>query len=187
MTEVLDGRVAIVTGGGHGIGRAYCEGLAHNGAAVVVAAIDGDAAERTASEPRSGGVRALEVQTDVAKEASTLAMAQRALDAFGRIDVLVNNAAVFATMPISRVPLNASRLVRRHVREARADSGGRCRQMDCRSGGERPCVRWWLPTCQHLQAEAAESHSQSRWVHATPAPATVWAACASERNCWAAG
>jgi len=105
VSEVLDGRVAIVTGGGHGIGKAYCEGLAKSGAAVVVAEIDGDAAERTASDLRNAGARALEVQTDVADESSTRTMAQRALDAFGRIDVLVNNAAVFATIPISRVPI----------------------------------------------------------------------------------
>lgn len=105
MTEVLDGRVAIVTGGGHGIGKAYCEGLAKSGAAVVVAEIDGDAAERTASDLRTSGCRALEVQTDVADESSAHRMAQRALDAFGRIDILVNNAAVFATIPISRVPI----------------------------------------------------------------------------------
>jgi 3-oxoacyl-[acyl-carrier protein] reductase len=105
MPGVLDGKVAIVTGGGHGIGKAYCEGLAQNGAAVVVAEVDGDAAERTASALRSGGARALEVQTDVASESSTQVMARRTLQAFGRIDVLVNNAAVFATIPISRVPL----------------------------------------------------------------------------------
>jgi 3-oxoacyl-[acyl-carrier protein] reductase len=105
MPGVLDGKVAIVTGGGHGIGKAYCEALAQNGAAVVVAEVDGDAAERTASALRNGGARALEVQTDVASESSTQAMAQRTLQAFGRIDVLVNNAAVFATIPISRVPL----------------------------------------------------------------------------------
>ena len=105
MAQLLERRVAIVTGGGHGIGKAYCEALAQNGAAVVVAEIDGDAAERTASALRSAGARAVEVQTDVADEASTRKMAQRALDAFGRIDVLVNNAAVFATIPISRVPI----------------------------------------------------------------------------------
>src|ERR1051326_8215620 len=105
MPGVLDGKVAIVTGGGHGIGKAYCQALAESGAAVVVAEVDGDAAERTASALRSAGSRALEVQTDVADERGTQAMAQRTLDAFGRIDVLVNNAAVFATIPISRVPL----------------------------------------------------------------------------------
>jgi 3-oxoacyl-[acyl-carrier protein] reductase len=105
MTGVLDGRVAIVTGGGHGIGKAYCEAMAESGAAVIVAEIDGDAAERTATELRGRGARALEVQTDVADEASTRAMAQRVLKAFGRIDVLVNNAAVFATIPVSRVSL----------------------------------------------------------------------------------
>lgn len=105
MTGRLDGRVAIVTGGGHGIGKAYCEGLAAEGSAIVVAEIDGDAAERTASELRKKGVRALEIATDVADEKSAQRMAERTLEAFGRIDVLINNAAVFATIPISRVPL----------------------------------------------------------------------------------
>src|SRR5260370_31344282 len=105
MSDRLQGRVSIVTGGGHGIGKVYCEALAGEGAAVVVAEIDGDAAERTASSLRASGARALEVATDVADEQSTERMAQRALSAFGRIDVLVNNAAVFATIPISRVPL----------------------------------------------------------------------------------
>jgi 3-oxoacyl-[acyl-carrier protein] reductase len=105
MGDRLQGRVAIVTGGGNGIGKAYCEALAAEGAAVAVAEIDGDAAERTASSLRSSGARAVEIQTDVADEQSTARMAERTLSAFGRIDVLVNNAAVFATIPISRVPL----------------------------------------------------------------------------------
>jgi 3-oxoacyl-[acyl-carrier protein] reductase len=70
-----------------------------------VAEIDGDAAERTAASLRASGARAVEIQTDVADEQSTVRMAERTLSAFGRIDVLVNNAAVFATIPISRVPL----------------------------------------------------------------------------------
>jgi 3-oxoacyl-[acyl-carrier protein] reductase len=105
MAQRLEGRVSIVTGGGHGIGKAYCEGLAREGAAVVVAEIDGDAAERTAASLRAAGARAIELPTDVADEKSTERMAERALSAFGRIDILVNNAAVFATVPISRVPL----------------------------------------------------------------------------------
>jgi 3-oxoacyl-[acyl-carrier protein] reductase len=105
MGDRLEGRVSIVTGGGNGIGKAYCEALAAQGAAVAVAEIDGDAAERTAASLRATGARALEIQTDVADEQSTQRMAERTLSAFGRIDVLVNNAAVFATIPISRVPL----------------------------------------------------------------------------------
>jgi 3-oxoacyl-[acyl-carrier protein] reductase len=105
MAHRLDGRVSIVTGGGHGIGKAYCEGLAAEGSALAIAEIDGDAAERVASSLRAMGVKAIEVATDVADEQSTQRMAERTLSAFGRIDVLVNNAAVFATIPISRVPL----------------------------------------------------------------------------------
>jgi 3-oxoacyl-[acyl-carrier protein] reductase len=105
MSHRLDGRVSIVTGGGHGIGKVYCEGLAAEGSAVVVAEIDGDAAERVAAHLRAAGAKAIEVATDVADEHSTQRMAEQTLSAFGRIDVLVNNAAVFATIPISRVPL----------------------------------------------------------------------------------
>jgi 3-oxoacyl-[acyl-carrier protein] reductase len=105
MSHRLDGRVSIVTGGGHGIGKVYCEGLAAEGSAVVVAEIDGDAAERVAADLRAAGATAIELATDVADEHSTQRMAEQTLSAFGRIDILVNNAAVFATIPISRVPL----------------------------------------------------------------------------------
>ena len=106
MANRLVGRAAIVTGGGHGIGKAYCRGLGGEGASVVVAEIDEEAAEKTAEMIREEvGVNALAVVTDVGNEASTRQMAEKTLERFGRIDVLVNNAAVFATIPISRVPL----------------------------------------------------------------------------------
>jgi 3-oxoacyl-[acyl-carrier protein] reductase len=97
----LEGRVAIVTGGGHGIGKAYAKRLAEEGAKLVVAEIDGAAAERVAAE-----VAGLAVRTDVADEASVQAMAVKAVERFGRIDVLVNNAAIFATVPMSRAPFD---------------------------------------------------------------------------------
>src|SRR5260370_30094482 len=65
----------------------------------------GEAAEGVAADLRAAGAKAIEVATDVADEQSTQRMASHTLSAFGRIDVLVNNAAVFATIPISRVPL----------------------------------------------------------------------------------
>jgi len=105
MGTRLEGRVAIVTGGGHGIGKAYCRALAREGARVVVAEIDPKAAEETSALVRDEGSEALAVPTDVADEASARAMAQATVERFGRIDVLVNNAAVFATIPISRVPI----------------------------------------------------------------------------------
>ena len=106
MAGRLDGRVVVVTGGGHGIGKAYCRGAAAEGARIVVAEIDRDAAQQTAEAiEREYGAESLAVPSDVADEASAREMAAKTLERFGRIDVLVNNAAVFATIPISRVPI----------------------------------------------------------------------------------
>src|ERR687885_2376959 len=99
----LEGKVAIVTGAGHGIGRAYALGLAQEGARILAADIDQAGAEETARQIAAAGGDALAVRTDVADVESTEAMARAAANRWGRIDVLVNNAAIFATIPISRV------------------------------------------------------------------------------------
>jgi NAD(P)-dependent dehydrogenase (short-subunit alcohol dehydrogenase family) len=89
----LDGRVAIVTGGARGIGRAYCLGLSAEGARVTVAdLIDG---EPVVKEIVDGGGEAIALHVDVSDAASTEAMARKTAEAFGRIDVLINNAAYF--------------------------------------------------------------------------------------------
>jgi len=98
----LEGRVAIVTGGGHGIGRAYAHRLAEEGASIVIAELDAKAAERVAGEVEG----ALGLRTDVADPASVEEMARRTLERFGRIDILVNNAAIFHTVPMSRAPFD---------------------------------------------------------------------------------
>ena len=98
----LKGKVAIVTGGGHGIGAAYCEGLAEEGAAVAVAELDADAAQEVAEKLKKKGYESLAVPTDVSSERSTKEMAARVVQAFGRIDVLINNAAIFSTIPMTR-------------------------------------------------------------------------------------
>jgi 3-oxoacyl-[acyl-carrier protein] reductase len=102
----LEGRVAIVTGGGHGIGKAYARRLAEDGAKIVIAEIDSAAAETVAADLSARGHAALAVRTDVAERASVEEMARRTVEAFGRIDVLVNNAAIFATVPMSREPFD---------------------------------------------------------------------------------
>jgi 3-oxoacyl-[acyl-carrier protein] reductase len=99
----LQDRVAIVTGGGNGIGRAYALGLAAEGARVLVADLDGEAAAETARQIEAAGGQALATRIDVADVESTEAMARAAADRWGRIDILVNNAAIFATVPMSRV------------------------------------------------------------------------------------
>src|SRR6266446_3656635 len=106
MAGRLAGKVAIVTGGGHGIGKAYALGLAREGAKVVVAEIDAIAAEAVAADLKRQRFEAIAVRTDVADRGSAEAMAKRAVEAFGRIDILVNNAAIFATVPMSRSPFD---------------------------------------------------------------------------------
>src|SRR5690606_23681234 len=91
----MDGRVVAVTGGAGMLGTVYARALAAAGAHVVVADIDGDAAaELAAAVTRESGVRALGVRVDVTDKASVEAMVRETLDAYGPLDVLVNNAAI---------------------------------------------------------------------------------------------
>ncbi|MQY31245.1 SDR family oxidoreductase [Nocardia aurantia] len=93
---VLTGKVAIVTGAGGGIGRAYARGLAEAGAAVVLADIAVEAARAAAAELTRDGLVAAAVAVDVTDEDSVAAMAAAAVDEFGSADILVNNAALMA-------------------------------------------------------------------------------------------
>jgi len=86
-------KVALVTGGGRGLGRAYCEALAREGATIVAADIR-DTADTVATIEAAGG-QAIGVHLDVAEMASCQAMADAAVERFGRIDVLINNAALY--------------------------------------------------------------------------------------------
>ena len=88
-------KVVIVTGGGQGIGKAYAEALAADGAKVVVAEINAENAAAVAKAIKGSGGEAIAVQTDVAKIDSAQNMAKATLDKYGRIDALVNNAAVY--------------------------------------------------------------------------------------------
>lgn len=100
----LKNKVAIVTGGGAGIGRATCELFAEEGAAVAIAERDANAGRETAEQITRKGGRALFVPTDVSDETSIQWMVAEVVKAFGRINVLVNNAAVFVLRGIEATP-----------------------------------------------------------------------------------
>ena len=94
----LNGRVAIVTGAGSGIGKAIAARLAQDGASVVVADVRN--AAQSAADIGTGGNAALGLDVDVTSESSVQGMAQEVARKFGRIDILVNNAAYFSSIPM---------------------------------------------------------------------------------------
>ena len=101
----LKGRTAIVTGAGRGIGKAMAARLAADGASVTIADIAGY--DVAAAELAKAGARTLGLKVDVSSESDTASMAEETLRAFGRIDILVNCAAMFATVklgPFEEIP-----------------------------------------------------------------------------------
>jgi 3-oxoacyl-[acyl-carrier protein] reductase len=102
----LDGKIALITGSGRNIGRATALRLAAEGAHIVVNARTNQAeADGVAREVRDLGVKALAVLADVAMKDQVDALAARALDAFGRVDILINNAAIRPHKPFTELTI----------------------------------------------------------------------------------
>ncbi len=95
MSNRLKDKVAIITGGGAGIGQATAILFAEEGAKVVIGDVDEIGGEATAAEIKSAGGEAVFVRADISQEADARKLTDEALRAFGRLDVLVNNAAAF--------------------------------------------------------------------------------------------
>jgi 3-oxoacyl-[acyl-carrier protein] reductase len=131
-------KVAVVTGAGQGIGEAYARALAAEGAAVGVAEINEETGRRVAGEITAAGGRALFVRTDIASPASAEQLAASVVDAFGGIDYLINNAAIFAGMRresllavdyeyfkrFMEVNMNGALIVTRAIYQRMAERGG---------------------------------------------------------------
>jgi 3-oxoacyl-[acyl-carrier protein] reductase len=99
--RLLEGKCAIVTGAGQGIGRAVAKGLAAQGCKVAIAELNADNGARVAEDIERAGGRALAVTTDVSDETAVGGMVGKTLREFGTIDILVNDAAVFPASSVS--------------------------------------------------------------------------------------
>ncbi|MCR4266547.1 SDR family NAD(P)-dependent oxidoreductase [Nitratireductor sp. ZSWI3] len=99
MSHELDGRSIIITGAARGIGEAMARGLAADGASLTIADIDGKTAEEVAASIREGGGKAIAATVDVSQRESVRAMIGAAVAAYGKLDVIFNNAGIAQTKP----------------------------------------------------------------------------------------
>lgn len=94
----LENKVAIITGGGQGIGRVFAHAFVREGARVVLADVNFENAQKTAQTLEAEGGEVLAVTADVADETSMNNMAEETVNRFGTVDILINNAAIFSTL-----------------------------------------------------------------------------------------
>jgi 3-oxoacyl-[acyl-carrier protein] reductase len=93
---MLKDKVAVITGAGQGIGRAFALRFAEEGAKLLLADIKLEGVQKVAEEVRAKGSQAFAVRTDISDSNSTKEMADKAMEHFGRVDILLNNASIWA-------------------------------------------------------------------------------------------
>lgn len=150
----IEGKVVIVTGGGKGIGRVYCTELAKAGCKVVAADIDDAANADTVAAIRDAGGDAIAATTDVSDEAATQAMAAKTIEAYGRIDGLVNNASLMSV------------LERRDWHLIPVDEWDRVQEVNMR--GVFLCCKAVFPQMKEQQSGAIVNISSGRFWNGTP-------------------
>ncbi|MBE9180444.1 SDR family oxidoreductase [Oculatella sp. LEGE 06141] len=101
----LSGKVALVTGGGRGLGAAICQTVAEAGAIAIAADIQIDLAEAVAHDLRQNGMEAIALPLDVTDEQQVETVIQKIMDQYGKIDILINNAGTDVTLPIEELSI----------------------------------------------------------------------------------
>jgi len=150
----LTGKVVVITGGGKGIGKVYAREFARAGARVVAADIDGDAATAVAADIGRDGGDALGIATDITDPGAVEALARAALERFGGVDVLINNASLM------------SALARRSWLEIPVDEWDRVMAVNLR--GMFLCCRAFVPTMRQNGYGKIVNISSSRVWEGTP-------------------
>jgi NAD(P)-dependent dehydrogenase (short-subunit alcohol dehydrogenase family) len=105
MIEPLSGKVALITGGGRGLGSAICEALGEAGVVTIVADIQIELAEKVAKELQERGLEAIALPLDVTNDQQIETIVQKVVDQYGKIDFLINNAGTDVTLPIEELSI----------------------------------------------------------------------------------
>jgi 3-oxoacyl-[acyl-carrier protein] reductase len=118
MTKRLAGKVALVTGGGRGLGRGIAEGFAGEGANIIVNYVkDAAAAEAVVAKVKSLGAEAIAFKADVGDEKAVQDMVDGSIKKFGKIDILVNNAGLLNSVPLAEMSVDIwDQMIRTHLR-----------------------------------------------------------------------
>ena len=144
--ESLRDRVVLITGAGQAIGRGYAHYFSAHGAIPIIADINGENAERVKQEIEDKQGRAMAIQVDVADEKSNIEMVDKILAKYGRLDVLINNAAIFSQItmaPFWELPVDEwKRAVDVNVNGAFLCARAAVHPDRCQVGAHHQCFVW---------------------------------------------
>lgn len=185
----LDGKKAMVTGAGRGIGKAIAQGLAEAGASVAIVDIDLETAKKTSDEIKKLGRESFAIRTDITKEDEVQIMIDKIITEFGAIDIVVNNAGTCFNIPAESMTLEQwDNVVNLNLRATFIVSQLAGREMIKRKQGVIISVASMSATIvNYPQPQAAYNPSKSGVVMLTKCLATEWAKYNIRVNCISPG